>query len=101
MKIKKNDKVIVIKGKDKGKTGTVTLALPKEGKVLISGININKVHQRPRRSNEKGQIVDKSMPIQVSNVMLVDSKTNKGTRVGLKMVDGKKVRFSKKSGNTI
>ena len=76
MHIKKDDKVIVLTGKDKGKTGSVTLALPKENKVVVSGINILKVHQKPRKAGEKGQIIDKTMPIHVSNVKLVE-KTKK------------------------
>lgn len=68
MHIKKDDKVIVLTGKDKGKTGTVTKSMPKEGRVIVSGVNVLKVHQKPRRSGEKGQIVDKTMPINASNV---------------------------------
>ena len=68
MHVKKDDKVIVLTGKDKGKTGSVTKALPKEGKVIVSGVNVLKVHQKPRKSGEKGQILDKAMPIDVSNV---------------------------------
>ncbi len=68
MFVKKDDKVIVLTGKDKGKTGTVVRALPKENKVVVSGINVLKVHQKPKKSGEKGQILDKAMPIDVSNV---------------------------------
>ena len=68
MKIKKDDKVIVLTGKDKGKTGSVVKAFPKENKVIVSGVNILKVHQKARKSGEKGQIIDKTMPIHVSNV---------------------------------
>ena len=74
MKIKKDDKVIVLTGKDKGKTGTVTKALPKDNKVIVSGVNVLKVHQKPRKSGEKGQIIDKTMPINVSNVKKVEKK---------------------------
>lgn len=101
MKIKKDDNVIVIAGADKGKTGTVLRAFPKDNKVLVSGVNVHKKHQRARKSNEKGQIIDKAMPINASNVMLLDPKTNKPTRVGRKVVDGKSVRVAKKSGATI
>lgn len=101
MKIKKNDKVIVISGKDKGKTGSVDRAFPSVGKVLISGVNVSKVHQKARRSNEKGQILDKSMPIDVSNVMIIDSKSGKGSRVGFRFEGGRKVRISKKTGTSI
>ena len=68
MHIKKDDKVIVLTGKDKGKTGTVLKSMPKEGKVVVSGVNVLKSHQKPRRSGEKGQIVEKTMPISASNV---------------------------------
>lgn len=72
MKIKKNDKVKVITGKDKGKTGTVVKAMPKENKVIVSGVNVLKKHSKPRRTDEKGQLVDKTMPIDVSNVKKID-----------------------------
>jgi len=68
MHVKKDDKVIVLTGKDKGKTGTVLKSMPKEGRVVVSGVNVLKVHQKPRKAGEKGQIVDKTMPIQASNV---------------------------------
>ncbi len=97
MKIKKNDKVIVIAGKDKGKTGTVTMAFPKVDQVLVEGVNIKKKHQKPRRGGQKGQVVEKSLPIHVSNVMLVDPKTGKRTRVGIVRKDGKSSRITKKS----
>ncbi len=71
MHVKKDDKVIVITGKDKGKTGTVTSAMPKDKKVVVSGINLLKVHQKARKSGAKGQIIDKAMPIHVSNVKKV------------------------------
>ena len=72
MKIKKNDKVKVITGKDKGKTGTVVKAIPKDNKVIVSGVNILKKHARPKKTNEKGQLVEKTMPIDVSNVKKID-----------------------------
>lgn len=68
MHIKKDDKVIILTGKDRGKTGTVTRVMPKEGKVVVSGVNVLKKHQKPRKSNEKGQILDRAMPIDASNV---------------------------------
>jgi large subunit ribosomal protein L24 len=80
MKIKKGDNVIVIAGKDKGKTGKITKALPRDNKVVIEGINLRKKHQRAARSGAKGQIVERALPIHVSNVMAVDTKTGKGTR---------------------
>ncbi|MFA5888630.1 MAG: 50S ribosomal protein L24 [Candidatus Paceibacterota bacterium] len=74
MHIKKDDKVIVLTGKDKGKTGTVTKSIPSENKVIVSGVNVLKVHQKARKSGEKGQIIDKTMPIHVSNVKKVEKK---------------------------
>ena len=71
MKVKKDDKVIVLSGKDKGKTGTVVKSIPKDNKVVVSGVNVLKVHQKPRKGGEKGQIIDKTMPIHVSNVKKV------------------------------
>jgi len=80
MKIKKGDNVIVIAGKDKGKTGKIDRSLPKENKVIISGINLLKRHQKAKRSDQKGQIVDKAMPIHVSNVMLADKKSSESAK---------------------
>jgi len=103
MKIKKGDNVIVIAGKDKGKTGTVTQTLPKSDQVLIDGINVATRHQKNRRSRSQGQIIEKTMPIHVSNVSLLEGK--KPVRVGYKVeVDGdkkKKTRISRASGKTI
>lgn len=101
MKIKKDDNVIVIAGKDKGKTGTVITALPKENRVIVSGVNMQKRHQRARRNGDKGQVIEKNLPIHISNVMVVDPKTNKRTRVSTKVIDGKSVRVTKKSASTL
>jgi len=101
MKIRKDDNVIVISGKDKGKTGKVLKAFPREGKIIITGVNVVKAHERPRKSGQKGQIVEKSLPFSASNVMIVDPKTGKGSRVGMKKDGDKKVRVSKKSGSTL
>jgi large subunit ribosomal protein L24 len=101
MKIKKGDKVIVLTGKDKGKTGEVTRSFPKKGKVIVSGVNVAKKHTRNRFSQDKkGEIVDKTMPINVSNVSLIDSK-NKPSRVGYKVDGDKKVRVLKKTGQEV
>lgn len=88
----------MISGKDKGKTGKVERSFPEDSKILIAGINMHKRHERPRKSGEKGQIIEKPHPIHVSNVMIVDPKSGKGTRLGAKMVGEKKVRIAKKSG---
>lgn len=101
MKIKKGDKVIVITGKDKGKTGEVTKAMPKDNKVVVSGVNMVKRHQKPTQENAGG-IVNKEAPIHVSNVAIVDPKTGKATRLGTKVLEGgRKVRVAKRSGEVI
>jgi large subunit ribosomal protein L24 len=101
MKVRKDDNVIVVSGKDKGKTGKILRAFPALSKVVVAGVNIKKVHKRPSKNNQKGQIVDQAAPIHVSNVMLLDPKENKRTRVGYGEKDGKKIRISKKSGQTL
>ena len=100
MKIKKGDKVIVIAGDDKGKTGEVLKAMPKEGKVVVQGVNLVKRHTKPSQTNPGG-IVTKEAAIQVSNVAVVDPKSNKASKIGYKEVDGKKVRVARKSGEVI
>jgi len=102
MKIRKDDEVIIITGKDKGKKGKVLRALPAISKVLVSGINVAKRHMKPSRFNPNGGIVAKELPIAISNVSLMDPKTGQATRVGFKILgDGKKVRVAKKSGEVI
>lgn len=101
MNIKKGDNVIVISGKDKGKEGKVTRALPKDERVVVEGVNIKKRHQKPRRRDAKGQIVEFSAPVHVSNVMIKDPKTGTPTRVSISRESGKKERLSKKSGNKV
>ncbi len=99
MKIKKNDNVIVICGKDKGKTAKVIRAFPAKNKILVEGVNVMKKRQRPTRANQKGQTIEKSLPIDVSNVMLVEN--GKRVRVAKKIIDGKKIRVSTKTGKEI
>ncbi|MGC9031317.1 MAG: 50S ribosomal protein L24 [Minisyncoccia bacterium] len=99
MKIKKNDKVLVIKGKDKGKIRTVLRTFPKKMKILVEGINIVKKFVKPKREGEKGKIVDVSRPIFISKVKLICFKCGKPTRVGFKIIDGKKFRYCKKCNN--
>ncbi len=101
MLIKKGDKVIVITGADKGKTGIVQQAYPKLDKVVVEGVNIKKKHRKPTQQNPEGSILEIYAPIHVSNVALIDPKTKKATRVGIKEVKGQKVRYAKKSGETI
>ena len=98
MKIKKNDTVIVLSGDDKGKIGVVKQAMPKENKVIVEGVNLVKRHTKPSQTNPGG-IVTKEAAINVSNVAL--AKAGKATKVGYKVVDGKKVRFARKSGDVI
>ncbi|MAF59370.1 MAG: 50S ribosomal protein L24 [Candidatus Pacebacteria bacterium] len=101
MKIKKGDKVIVISGQDKGKSGKVVRAFPKDEKVIVEGVNIKKRHQRANAKRQKGQVVDRTMPLHVSNVMIEDPKTGKPTRIIAKRVDGAYIRTTKKSGTKI
>jgi large subunit ribosomal protein L24 len=101
MHVKKGDNVIVLAGKDKGKKGKVLKVLPKENKVLVEGVNVYKRHQRARRQNEKGQVLDVTRPLQISNVSPLDPKSGKATRVGKKEVSGKRVRIATKSGQEL
>ncbi|ALC87336.1 MULTISPECIES: 50S ribosomal protein L24 [Bacillaceae] len=101
MHVKKGDKVKVISGKDKGKTGVILTAYPKKDRVLVEGVNIVKKHMKPNQANPQGGIVSQEAAIHVSNVMLIDPKTGEPTRVGYKVEDGKKVRVAKKSGEII
>ncbi|MFF2754681.1 50S ribosomal protein L24 [Psychrobacillus sp. NPDC058041] len=101
MHVKKGDKVKVISGKDKGKTGVILSAFPKKDRVLVEGVNIVKKHMKPNQANQQGGIVSQEAAIHVSNVMLIDPKTGEPTRVGSKVEDGKKVRVAKKSGEII
>jgi large subunit ribosomal protein L24 len=100
--VKKDDNVVIITGKDKGKRGRIIAAYPRLNKVLVEGVNIVKRHSKPSQQNPQGGIIEKEAPIHVSNVMLIDPKTNKPTRIGYKILDsGKKVRIAKKSGEVI
>lgn len=102
MKLKKGDNIIVTTGKDKGKKGKIVKVLPKENRVVVEGVNKTKKHQRPRRTNEKGSVIEVAMPIHASNVMLVDPKTGKGTRLGKKKIGEKNiVRIAKKSNQEV
>ena len=101
MKLKKGDNVVIMTGKDKGKKGKIVRVLVAKNKVVVEGANMMKKHQRPRKSGEKGQMISVAMPIHASNVMIVDPKTNKGSRIGKKIVGGKMVRVAKKSDQEI
>ncbi len=101
MHVKKGDKVMVISGKDKGKTGVILASFPKKDRVLVEGVNIVKKHTKPSQVNPQGGIISQEAPIHVSNVMPIDPKTGVPTRVGYQVVDGKKVRVAKKSGEIL
>jgi large subunit ribosomal protein L24 len=101
LKIRKGDKVVVVTGRDKGKQGEVTQVLVSENRAIVSGVNTAKRHMR-QTASQAGGIVNKDMPIQISNLALRDPKDGKPTRVGFKTLkDGKKVRFAKRSGEVI
>lgn len=95
MRIKKGDKVVVITGASKGQTGIVLKALVKDEKVLVQGINMVKKHRKPSQANPEGAIIEKEAPVHISNVQIVDPKTNKPTKVGYIFEDGKKIRVTK------
>jgi large subunit ribosomal protein L24 len=100
-KIKKGDKVVVLTGRDKGKTGEVVKVIPSEDRALVRGVNTVKRHQRQTASQEAG-IITKEAPLQLSNLAYADPKDGKPTRVGFKVLeDGRKVRFAKRSGDLI
>jgi large subunit ribosomal protein L24 len=107
LKIRKGDTVKVITGKDKGKTGTVKAVEPKKQRVFVEGLNMTTRHQRPRtirdaqRAGEVGGVTHQEGPIHISNVMLLDPKSNDTTRVGIKREDGQRKRIAKKSGEEI
>ena len=101
MFIKKGDTVKVIAGDSKGKTGKVLKVIVKESRVIVEGVNVVSKHTKPSNTNKDGGIIKKEAPIHISNVQIVDPKTNVTSKVGYKEVDGKKVRFAKKSGNVL
>ena len=98
LKIKKGDRVVVLSGKDAGKEGVVTKALPRDNKVVVEGVNTAKRHQKARSATEAGGITDIDKPIPVSNVAVISPSDGKPTRVGYKVADGKKVRICKRTG---
>ena len=101
LKIKKGDRVRVLQGKDRGKEGEVTRVIPEEGKVIVDGLNVAKKHQRATRQTMQGGIIDKEMPIPVSNVALL-AGDGKPTRVGFRFDDkGNKVRIARRTGEDV
>jgi large subunit ribosomal protein L24 len=99
-KIKKGDRVVLLTGKDKGRTGNVSRVMPKDSRVVVSGLNMVQRHTRPSQGDPQGGIKHKEASVHVSNVAVVDSN-GKPTRVGFKVEDGKKVRVAKTTGETI
>jgi large subunit ribosomal protein L24 len=100
-KIRKGDKVVVLSGKDKGKTGEVTRSMPKDMKVIVSGVNIAVRHRKPSQVNPQGGLERKEAPLHVSKVAIADPKTGKPTRVRFEEREGKKVRIAVRSGEKI
>ncbi|WP_068545001.1 50S ribosomal protein L24 [Thalassotalea crassostreae] len=101
-KIRQNDEVVILAGKDKGKSGKVTKVLPAEGKVFVEGINLIKKHQKPvPQLQQAGGIVEKEAAINVSNVAIKNPATGKADRVGFRIEDGKKVRFFKSNNELV
>tara|TARA_B100001057_G_scaffold89063_1_gene85261 strand:+ start:250 stop:558 length:309 start_codon:yes stop_codon:yes gene_type:complete len=96
-KYKKGDEVIVKVGKDKGKVGKISKVINDTDKVVITGVNISKKHQKPSQDS-KGGIIDKEMPVHISNILAYDAKNKKSSKIGFKIEDGKKVRVLKSSG---
>ncbi|HEX8591273.1 MAG TPA: 50S ribosomal protein L24 [Candidatus Paceibacterota bacterium] len=101
MKLKKGDTVVVVSGKDKGKQGTIMTALPDMNRVVVDGVGLVKRHLRRATRGQSAGIVERPRPIDASNVMLLDPKDGKPTRVGRKIENGKVVRVAKKSGTTL
>ncbi|MCG6115386.1 MAG: 50S ribosomal protein L24 [Mesorhizobium sp.] len=99
-KIRKGDKVVILAGKDKGRTGEVVRVMPKDDKALVRGINMIVRHQR-QSANQEGGIIRKEAPIHLSNIAIADPKDGKPTRVGFEVRDGGKVRIAKRSGEVI
>ncbi|MFQ5925122.1 MAG: 50S ribosomal protein L24 [Dehalococcoidia bacterium] len=102
MKIRKDDTVLVIAGKDKGKKGKVRQSLPKESRVVVEGVNVVKRHMRPRGTARQAGIIEREAPLQVSNVMLLCTKCNRPTRIGFRFLEGgTKVRICRRCGEVI
>jgi large subunit ribosomal protein L24 len=107
MRIREGDSVLVIAGKEKGKTGRVLRSEPGKGRLFVEGLNMIKRHQRPRsikdtqKASEVAGIIEKEGPIHISNVMLLDPGDNKPTRVGVRVEGGKRVRYAKRTGNAV
>jgi len=101
MKIRKGDTVVVLSGKDKGRTGEVTKVIPKEDRIVVSGVNVHARHRKPTQLNPNGGIERREAPLHISNVAVADPKDGSPTRVRFEERDGKKVRIAVKSGELI
>lgn len=101
LKIKSGDSVVVIAGDNKGAEGKVLKVFPDKNKAIVEGVNMVSKHEKPSTNNPQGGIVKKEAPIHISNLSLIDPKSGEATRVGYRMEDGKKIRFSKKSNQAI
>jgi large subunit ribosomal protein L24 len=99
-KLRKGDKVVVLAGKDKGRKGEISRVIPKENKAVVSGVNVAVRHQKQSAQGQGGRIA-KELPIELSNLALVDPKSGEATRIGFRIENGEKVRYAKKSGETI
>lgn len=101
LRIKKGDTVYVNAGNDKGKTGKILTVIPAEDRIIVEGVNVVSKHTKPDAKHPQGGIIKQEAAIHISNVQLIDPASNKPTRTGYKFVDGKKVRYAKKSGEEI
>lgn len=101
MKLKKGDSVIVIAGKDRGKTGTIEAVLPRLGRVVVSGVNAYKKHVKPSAANPKGGVIEAFRSLNASNVMIIDAETKKPSRIGYAIQNSEKVRIAKTSGKAL
>ena len=99
-KLKKGDNVLVISGKDKGKSGSILSIFPRKNKAIVKGINIVKKHQKPDKKSSGG-IIEKELPIEISNLSFISIKDGKKTKIGYKFENNKKIRFEKKTGEII
>jgi large subunit ribosomal protein L24 len=100
-RIRKGDRVVLLSGKDKGKTGIVLEVRPSEQRVLVEGLNIMKRHTKPRPPNDPGGVIEKPAPIHISNVSLIDPQDNRPTRVRIEEIDGQRVRVAARSGEKL
>lgn len=101
MRVKKNDTVLIISGKYRGRKGKILKAFPKKDKVLIEGVNLRKKHQKPKKTGDKGQVIEVPAPIDISNVKIICTKCKKATRIGYRVEGGEKYRICKKCDKTI